>query len=104
MRTHMLAIPVWGRPAETMTVEAVEATDLVAAFETEVRRAGVDPESPEVHDAVHAMLALAGIVRMSTWGEYLSAEGARHALGRALTQCGVTSAPVPDAGGVVTWH
>lgn len=104
MRTTFVTIPTYGRPKETQTVETVEPTDLVNAFETAVRLAGIDGESPEVHDAIHDMLGLAGIVSASTWGGYLSAEGARHCLGRALSQCGVTEDPAPDAGGVVTWH
>lgn len=104
MRTTLVTVHALFGPSRTQTLETVEPSDLVAAFETAVRLAGIDPESPEVHDAIHDMLGLAGIVSSYSIGGYLLADGARHCLGRALSQCGATTDPVPDAGGAVSWH
>lgn len=104
MRTTTVTISGYLRPERTTTIETVAAPDLVAAFESAVRLAGIDAEAPEVHDAIHGMLGLAGIVSASTWGGYLSVEGARHILALGLKQCGIVDVPVPEAGGAVTVH
>lgn len=104
MRTTLVTIQPLFRSGSPLTVETVDVNDLVAEFETRVRLSGIYAESPEVHDACYAMLGDASLIQASTWGGYLSADCARHALGKALRLCGVTEDPVHDAGGVVTWH